>query len=244
MKTDKTIDILSQISILQLIECYDLLPDTLFWIKDIESKFIYANRVFLNQIGMQQLEQIIGRDDFAFSPKHIAEQFINDDIKVMEGEKVTNRMELNLTAKGDIAWYSTSKRRLVNENGDVIGSYGLTRHLNKTEKTLSYMEELASPIQYITDHYQQHISIEYLAKLSHLSLSALERRFKKHLAKTPKQFINEFRLEQARRLILETSKPISEIAFLTGFSEPSYFSKQYKKLFNTLPSESRRTEML
>jgi AraC-like DNA-binding protein len=195
--------------------------------------------VFLSQKGIPQLEQIIGKTDFFFSPKHMAQQFSNDDKKVMLGEKVTNRMELNITPKGDIAWFSTSKRCLKSNEGEILGTYGLTRHLNKTSKALSYMEELAKPIQFVKENYQQEISIEHLAKISHLSVSALERRFKKHLAKTPKQFINEFRLEQARKLIVETSKPIAEISFLTGFSEPSYFSKQYKKLFNILPSTSR-----
>ena len=239
MKTDKSKDLLKHISILQLIDIYDLLPDVLFWIKNSNSEFIYANKLFLSHLGVQKLEQILGRTDFSFSPKHLAQQFINDDKKVMCGEKVTNRMELNITPKGDIAWFSTSKRCFRNEDGEILGTYGLTRHLNKTSKTLSYMEELAKPIQFIKNNYQQEINIEHLAKISHLSVSALERRFKKHLGKTPKQFINEFRLEKARKMIVESSKTIAEISFLTGFSEPSYFSKQYKKLFNMLPSTSR-----
>lgn len=169
----------------------------------------------------------------------MAHQFITDDKKVMAGEKVTNRLELNHTVGADIAWFSTSKRQLCNDNGEVIGTYGLTRHLNKTSKALSYMNDLEVPINYIKQHFSNDICIKELAAVSHLSISALERRFKKHLGKTPKRFINEFRLEQARKLLFETDLPIAQIGFQVGFSEPSYFSKLYKQAFGMLPSTAR-----
>ena len=78
-----------------------------------------------------------------------------------------------------------------------------------------------------------------LAELAHLSVSALERRFKKHLAKTPNQFINEVRLENARKLLIETQLPISQVAYQCGFSAPSYFSKQFRRLFGEIPSQMR-----
>ena len=82
-------------------------------------------------------------------------------------------------------------------------------------------------------------TIEDLAEVAHLSVSALERRFKRYLTKTPKQFINEIRLENARRLLVETNIPISQVGEETGFSEHSYFSKQFRLFFGELPSEFR-----
>ena len=239
MKTDKTKEFLANTAISQLVEFYDLLPDILFWIKDQDSCFIYANKVFIEHLGLQQLEQVVGKNDHAFSPSHLAHQFIIDDEKVMAGQKVTNRMELNIGPSGDIAWYSTSKRCLFDQRNNIIGTYGFTRHLSKTSQAMSYMTALDAPIAYISAHYASDINIAELAKLSHLSVSALERRFKKHLAKTPKQFINEFRLEQARKLLVETNLPIAQIGHQVGFSEPSYFSKMFKQLFALLPSEIR-----
>jgi len=59
------------------------------------------------------------------------------------------------------------------------------------------------------------------------------------LAKTPNQVINEIRLENARKLLVETRLPISQIAYQCGFAEPSYFSKQFRRLFGEIPSQMR-----
>jgi transcriptional regulator GlxA family with amidase domain len=73
-----------------------------------------------------------------------------------------------------------------------------------------------------------------------LSISALERRFKKYLRQTPTQFINEVRLENARRLLIETNIAIATIANDTGFADHSYFSRQFQKLFDRSPSAFRQ----
>ncbi|WP_220735645.1 helix-turn-helix transcriptional regulator [Shewanella sp. c952] len=77
-------------------------------------------------------------------------------------------------------------------------------------------------------------------RTAHLSISALERRFTKHLGQTPKQFINEVRLKNARRLLIETNESIANIAQETGFNDHSYFSRQFQRLFGKSPSQFRR----
>jgi len=106
---------------------------------------------------------------------------------------------------------------------------------------LSSIDAIKAPVEYVRKNYHTDIAVHELADLAFLSVSALERRFKKYLAKTPKQFINEIRLENARRLLIETKLPIMEIAFRCGFSEHSYFSRQFKTLFGILPSQIRET---
>ncbi len=154
---------------------------------------------------------------------------------------VTDRLELNYTDRGELGWFSTSKHVLKDEQGAIIGTYGVTRHLQKTSKALSHVKAIEAPVEYIRNHFHRHIGIEELAELAHLSVSALERRFKKHLAKTPNQYINEVRLENARKLLVETQLPVSQVAYQCGFAEPSYFSKQFKRLFGDVPSNLRET---
>ncbi len=231
--------LLTNIHVTELIGMFDLVPNTLFWIKDEHCRFIHANQVFIAHSGMRCLSKIVGRTDYAISPPHLARQFILDDQKVMAGEIVTNRIELNMLSSGEFGWYSTSKRPLHNDNGDIIGTYGFTHHLEQTSQALSSIEAIKAPVEYVRENYHREITIDDLAKMSFLSVSALERRFKKHLGKTPKQFINEIRLENARRMLIETKLPIVEIAYQCGFSEHSYFSRQFKIMFGTLPSVLR-----
>jgi len=233
-------DFLGQLSVSQVIEMFELMPDMLFWVKDADGCFRYANQYFLEYLGLGSLSQAIGRSDYDFSPAHIARQFVVDDDKVMLGEVVTNRLEMNSEARGEVSWFMTSKRPLYNDQGQVIGSYGISRHLEKTSIALSSMEALKVPVDYIRKHYMHPVSLTELAQASHLSVSALERRFKKYLNKTPKQFLNEVRLENARRLLVESSLPIALVAGESGFNDPSYFSRQFYRLFAQLPSEFRK----
>ncbi len=78
-----------------------------------------------------------------------------------------------------------------------------------------------------------------LASVAHLSVSALEHRFKKYLSRTPKQFINDIRLENAKRLLLETNLPVATIAANVGFPDASYFTRQFTKQVGHLPSTFR-----
>lgn len=231
---------INQFGVKQVIEMFDLMPDVMFWVKDEKGCFVYANQFFLEHLGVTSLAQIVGLSDFDFSPVHLAKQFSVDDQKVMHGEIVNNRLEMNNTKSGDIAWFTTSKRPLLNEQGEPIGSYGISRHLEKTSLALSGMDALKEPVAYVRKNYMQNICLEELADITHLSISALERRFKKYLGKTPKQFINEVRLENARRLLIETNFAVAIIANDTGFTDHSYFSRQFQKLFKQSPSAFRQ----
>lgn len=231
--------LLASAGVQQLLQGFDLLPDTLFWVKDRDSRVAYANQFYLEHVHARSLEAIVGKSDLEFFPTHLATQYVQDDQKVMQGASVTDRLELNLDQQGKLGWFLTNKRPLHSIDGEIIGSYGVTRHLDKTSIALSNLEAIRLPVAYIREHYSRPISISELAEIAHLSVSALERRFKKYLGKTPNQFMNEMRLESARRQIIETDAPISDIAYAVGFSEPSYFSKQFKSLFGKLPSEIR-----
>ena len=56
---------------------------------------------------------------------------------------------------------------------------------------------------------------------------------------TSSRFIQKTRLYKARQLILASQKTIGEIAYETGFKDPSYFTKLYAAEFDETPSETR-----
>ena len=103
---------LHQVAIEQIINMFDLLPGVLFWIKDENHHFIHANQAFIEHQEVKGLAQILGKSDFDFSPPHVAKQFMRDDDKIISGQSVTDRLEVNMTQTGDTAWYVTSKRPL------------------------------------------------------------------------------------------------------------------------------------
>lgn len=236
MKQDS---ILQQISTQQIISMFDLLSDIIFWIKDRNFRIAHCNQEFVKHVGRKNLNQVIGYSDIDFSPPYLAKNFMLDDKRVMEGEIITERLELNLDKSGELSWFLTSKRPLKNTKGAIIGTYGIARNLKETVKALSGFEKIRKPVEFIKANYAKPISIHELSGVASLSVSALERRFKKELKKTPMQFLREIRLENARRMLVETKISISEIAFLNGFPSHSYFSRHFKKMFGELPSDYR-----
>ncbi len=224
----------------QIISIFDLIPDTLFWIKDTDSRMVHVNAPLQQHLGVSDNKQVIGLTDFNFAPKHIAKQFVTDDKKVMSGVIITNRLEINITNKGEFGWYLTSKKPLYDDNQNIVGTYGISRQLEQVTMVLPGMAAIKGPVDYIKEHYMLDFNTNTLAEIAHMSVSTLERRFKKCINKTPKQFINEVRLENARRLLIETDLPIAVICNESGFANHSYFSRKFAQMFDDIPSVFRR----
>ncbi|MFK7832043.1 MAG: alpha/beta fold hydrolase [Winogradskyella sp.] len=83
----------------------------------------------------------------------------------------------------------------------------------------------------------EYFGVEMLCKEVGLSERQLQRKLKEMTQKSPNQLISSIRLNLAKELIQSTQDTISEIAFKTGFSNPSYFSKCFKKEFDISPSD-------
>ncbi len=218
----------------------DLIPDTHAWIKDTRGRFVYGNRLFFERFGFSSLQGLLGKCDYDIAPAALAEKYCSDDAQVLGGAVVNDRLEL-ITARhqpGD--WFLTSKWPIYNLRDRIIGSFGISRHLNRTEGTAIPFRELRAPVDYICQHFASDISVASLAGACNISVSALERRFKKHLNKTPHQYINEVRLDNARQMLLETDKPIGLIALETGFADHSHFTRAFARQCGVTPRKLRQ----
>jgi len=96
--------------------------------------------------------------------------------------------------------------------------------------------------QSVQDELESHLSDEHhgVTQFSHrlgMSERQLRRKFKAIYNKTPNQYIRSFRLEQARILLEKNAGNVSEICYLVGFNNVSYFSKCFKEEFDISPSE-------
>ncbi|WP_245921775.1 AraC family transcriptional regulator [Bowmanella denitrificans] len=220
----------------QWLKMYDLLTDVLVWVKDSDSRIQYANRAFIEHTGLGSLEQALGKTDYDFAPRHIARQFLADDHKVLGGEVINDRLEMNVLRSGELHWFTTNKRPLYDHLGRRIGTCGISRHLHKTSIMLGPLASIEKPMEFIRRNFTQPVQVSELANLCHLSVSALERRFRKALGKTPKQLINQLRLDHARRLLVETDLPVYLVAEQSGFSDANYFSRQFLAEFGESPS--------
>lgn len=95
-------------------------------------------------------------------------------------------------------------------------------------------------LDYISEHYTEIITIEELAEMLHFSPQYFMRFFKKYTGMTCLDYINDYRLNTAARLLLETNKSVSEIAEEVGLRNVSYFNRLFKRKYEMTPREYRK----
>jgi transcriptional regulator GlxA family with amidase domain len=78
-----------------------------------------------------------------------------------------------------------------------------------------------------------------IAAAVELSPRQLERLFAKYVQQNPSRYYLELRLEHARSLLSQTTRPILDIAVASGFASASHFSRCYRMLYGRKPSDER-----
>jgi len=117
---------------------------------------------------------------------------------------------------------------------------------NEISKKLSKKETLVFDVRdYILENIEENIAIETLASKFDMSEKTLQTSFKKVFGYTPKRFMKLLKLNLAHRDIVQNdgSKTISEIAMKYGFGNFGLFSKKYKDMYGSLPSENTPPEI-
>lgn len=96
-------------------------------------------------------------------------------------------------------------------------------------------------IQSIRQKPYEIISVDLLAQEANLSPTQYRRRFKKLANSQPNAFIIDKRIQAAKRLLLESTLNIDEIASALGFRDTPFFSRQFKQKAGKSPSQFRRS---
>jgi len=90
-------------------------------------------------------------------------------------------------------------------------------------------------IEFVASNYQRPILLEEVAEQIHLSPTAFCRYFKERTGKSFLQYLNQYRIGLARKLLIDSQMKIQEIAFECGFGNLSHFNKHFKKLTGVIP---------
>jgi len=105
-------------------------------------------------------------------------------------------------------------------------------------------DRLSDVYKYITTNYYNDISLDEISKIANLSPTAFCRLFKQRTNRHFVEYLNEVRISNACKFLLETNLNISEIAFQCGYKTLSNFNKIFKKTTALSPKEYRqKTEM-
>lgn len=108
----------------------------------------------------------------------------------------------------------------------------------------STTEKIKTVLTYIQSNYAKPLAIAELAAVCDFSEYHFMRFFKKHVGITCIEYINNYRLDVASKLLEKSDIPVLNIAFDVGFTNISYFNKLFKQKFRVTPSVYRKEVLL
>lgn len=97
-------------------------------------------------------------------------------------------------------------------------------------------------IELMETNIEKPLRIEELARAVGTTTRTLAHLFRRFEQTTPARYYLDLRLRQARKMIQETRLPIATVAYSTGFSSQSYFSKRFRAAYGVQPRQLRSTE--
>ena len=100
--------------------------------------------------------------------------------------------------------------------------------------------KLIRAIAEMEKHTEEALSRDEIAQRVGLSRRQLERLFRRYLSTSPARYYLKLRLNRARTLLTQTTMPVTEVAFASGFTSASHFSKCYRDMFGRTPRAERR----
>jgi diguanylate cyclase (GGDEF)-like protein/PAS domain S-box-containing protein len=125
--------LLSDTLILDTLLCQS--QDTIYF-KDVDSRFFLNNRTHVLQFGKNNPGELIGMSDADFYPKVYADMCRQDELLVMKtGIPLIDRIEQAVNSKGDVITFSTCKYPLYDQNGKIVGTWGISHDITKLVKT-------------------------------------------------------------------------------------------------------------
>jgi diguanylate cyclase (GGDEF)-like protein/PAS domain S-box-containing protein len=112
----------------------DEVPDYL-WIKDVNGRFVVANRALARDSGRADAREMLGLTDFDLHPPGAANGFYEIEQSILRsGEPMIDREESILDAAGAVKWLASTKIPLTDENDQVVGLIGVARDITARKR--------------------------------------------------------------------------------------------------------------
>ena len=113
--------------------------------------------------------------------------------------------------------------------------------LRDSESKKQQRDLLVQALKYIDESYSdESISLDKVARKVNISPNYFSAMFSQEVGQTFVEYLTNKRIDEAKRMLRQTQKRSSEIAFAVGYKDPHYFSFVFKKVAGSTPSEYRR----
>ncbi len=106
--------------------------------------------------------------------------------------------------------------------------------------TTEPLQRLDAVLKFISDNYASKISLDDVANIACLTTNSFCRFFKKMTNKSFTQFLNEVRIRNAARLLLQDDLTVAQVCYMTGYRSMTNFYKQFKLIMGCTPKDHRQ----
>jgi AraC-like DNA-binding protein len=108
------------------------------------------------------------------------------------------------------------------------------------KKKTRYSPEVARCVDYVSKYLFGDVSLKLLSGVTSLSPSQISRKFKKETGISIVEYVQRERVEEAKRMLVFSSRALPEIANCLNFASQSYFTAVFRKIVGMTPAEYRR----
>jgi len=121
----------------------DNVPDAIYF-KDRQSRFTRVNRYQAARFGIASPALAVGRTDFDFFTNEHAAQALRDEQEIIRtGQPLVNVEEKETLANGEFRWVSTTKLPLRDRQGNIVGTFGISRDVSERKKAEEQLQHQA-----------------------------------------------------------------------------------------------------
>jgi AraC-like DNA-binding protein len=119
-----------------------------------------------------------------------------------------------------------------------------TKTFSLSQATKPLSESVRKGIDYMTRFYDLQMPVKHIAQVSGQSLYYFSRRFHQEMAVSPIEYLNRYRIEQAKKLLASSNQGIEQIARSVGFRNHNYFTRTFVRFVGHTPLAYRKTPTL
>lgn len=182
---------------------------------------------FFNRAEFQFIKLLFQKSVNGMSFRGDAQKVVGERMRALSDDQDNFRMLLGLL---DIlqTLAQSAAYNLLNQNQIIA------------ERSLAEQERINPVFAYLVENFRRQVSLETAAGIANMTTNAFCKYFKKITRKTFMETIIEYRLNYAIQQLVQTDKPISQIAFESGFGDVSHFYKMFKVKMNISPLNYRK----
>lgn len=222
-------------------EIFDHLPETAFFLKDAQGRYVAVNESLVERCGLRSKEELIGRHVTDIFPRLLAERYARQDRLVLHsGRPIIDRLELHWYARRRPDWCLTTKLPIRDAHRQVTGIIGISRDIRAPGDRSKIPASLLPSLEKLEEDLQQ--TPASLAKSAGLSSVRFARLIRRIFRLTPSQLITQARLATASEMLRNGDASIIEVANACGFSDQSAFTRAFRGATGLTPTQYRKEQ--